>query len=117
MASDLFCLFTNFLADRLNKVRIPSRTIVQCRREQCRALDHQPHQALLVGYCRYAQAGFLDEKLLQGFRGAPPSFRIDGMCAKWPGDLPDPEPKHFFYIVRGRSLAEGIGTDPMIAVC
>ena len=30
---------------------------------------------------------------------------------------PIPEPEHFFYIVRGRSLAEGIGTDPMIAVC
>jgi hypothetical protein len=70
-----------------------------------------------VRYCRYAQPGFLDEKLLQDVKGAHPFFRIDGMRAKRPGDLPDPQPEHFFYIVRGRSLAEGIGTDPMIAVC
>jgi hypothetical protein len=38
------------------------------------------------------------------------------MRAKRARDLPESKPEHCFYIVRSRSLTEGIGTDPMIAV-
>ena len=38
------------------------------------------------------------------------------MCAERACDLPDAEPEHFLYIVRSRSLGEGIGADPVIAV-
>src|ERR1700751_3170164 len=116
MAPDLFCFPAYFPANRFNKLWIPSRPIVQRRREQRSTLDHQPHQTLLVGDRRYAQPGFLDKKLLQGVKRTHPFFGIDGMRAEWSGDLPDSQSEHFFYIVRGRSLAKGIGTNPMIAV-
>ena len=38
------------------------------------------------------------------------------MCAERACDLSNAEPEQFPYIVRSRSLAEGVGADPVIAV-
>ena len=67
-------------------------------------------------YCRNAQPRFFHKKLLQTVQSTHPFFGIDRTRAKRACDLADAQPEHFLYIVRSRSLAEGIGADPVIAI-